>query len=589
MSGKLSALTPGTSGVTPFRNPNDTGLLGLSNEILMEIALRVLLSDSPNVNALEGTCWRLRCICRDDHFRKQVPGAIFFSNLQRGNVACRQIDMSGFSGVLPAGEGRLVAYKQHHDQAYHECQGPLCTTCGAISCTVTVLDTKKNTQSSPFDVSAASSNLHVVGNDKLLVCSPNNLAIFDLTTGIPISKLPLEEGERRYVAASPCADGRIAYATRLKTWQDRLSDSMLAVWSPETGGRINMPLGLPRETFVHKIETYGNIVLGFTRQYGTGDNHVEIWDLDTQRLYSSREVAVLARGLPEPDDALCTRPWVMYGHKLVALNFSREEICVWDYPAGANAVAVSTLQIHEAPSLLPIRRRYAQSLTLSPCEKWVVICYLEWGQGQLEARSLEQLEKAVALRERKEIKMMKHLPSSPLHMSTPCIAVGRRVLFNMAEGACFGIWDPQKPYDPIETVSLGDKVSLLCKQGQVVDAVMLSKRGDGEQPTVCWPTQSVISLGGSSILFGCVPRCAPTFMPSALIVSTASQEEATLPLMVWDFNAPALACDAVVARGPYAELVRQPRRQWWELSPVLRRTITCLFFPPAAVAPCCIS
>jgi len=551
MSGKLSALTPGTSGVTPFRNPNDTGLLGLSNEILMEIALRVLLSDSPNVNALEGTCWRLRCICRDDHFRKQVPGAIFFSNLQRGNVACRQIDMSGFSGVLPAGEGRLVAYKQRHNKDCRECRGRMPTTCRAASCTVTALDIKKNTPSCSFDVSVSSSHLHVVGNDKLLVCSSNNLTIFNLTTGLLLSQLSLEEGEEReYVAASPCADGRIAYATALRTRRDRLSsDSMLAVWSPATGKRIDMPLDLPELTKVLTIETYKNIVLCYTQQWGHSLDLVEIWDLDTQQLYSSRNCAVLARsGLPSHYQmafGIGTRSCVINDHKLVALNCTKEKILVWEYAAGADAVAVSTLHIHEDPSLPPIRCRYAQSLTLSPCEKWVIICYEDW---ELEARSLEQLQNAVALRGAlrggdKET-MMTCLPSSSLHRFTSCIAVGRRVLFNMAEKACFGIWDPQKPHDPITTVSLGDKVSLQCEQGGLVDAVMLRKRRDGEQPTVCWPTQNMIPLGGSSILFGYAPTCVPVDAPFMLRTVPAPQG-AILPLIVWDFDVkPPAACDA---------------------------------------------
>ena len=105
----------------------------------------------------------------------------------------------------------------------------------------------------------------------------------------------------------------------------------------------------------------------------------------------------------------------------------------------------------------------------------------------------------------------------------------------MAEEACFGIWDPQKPHAPITTVSLGDKVSLAVGRGWV-DAVMLRNRGDGEQSTLCWPTRNMIFLGGSSILFGRAMDLDAVHRPVP--------REAVPPLVVWDFDAPFAACDA---------------------------------------------
>jgi len=537
MSAQFPALTLGASGVTVFRNPaNAGGLLGLPDEIIMYIAFRVLVSDQ-SVDALARTCWRLRRICRDEQFKRQLPGVIFFSHLQRGDFAHREIAMPpNSSGVLPTGNGRLVAYKTHACPLPHAYRSN-CKIEHPQACTVTVVDTKENKPPHIFVVPASSSTLRVVGNDHLLACTPKALEIFNLTTGKRTKQL-LVEGETVCVAASPCAGESIAYATVQIRAGELPCESMLEVWDPKTQARSTMPLALPKWTWIGAIETYGNIVLGYTQQFGNPISDVKIWDLETQQLYSSCDTEVFARfGVRLWDDdsmPFISSPCVICDHKLVMLRMSErgpvDDIYVWDYAAGPENI----VQLNKDE---PLSKYSVASLTPSPCGKWVIVLYLD---GRLEARRLERPRAVVALRgEQWANTQPAYIPSSRFQQTTPCIAVGRRVLFNASEATCFGIWDPERPHDPITTVSLGDRMVLVnhLMNAVVVDDTVVKVRGGATTgaATRYSPTQNMFFLGGSSILFGCVPSVGPT-TDARIVRQIPRSSSDLLPLMIWNFD-----------------------------------------------------
>lgn len=533
MSAQFPALTLGASGVTVFRNPaNAGGLLGLPDEIIMYIAFRVLVSDQ-SVDALARTCWRLRRICRDEQFKRQLPGVIFFSHLQRGDFAHREIAMPpNSSGVLPTGNGRLVAYKTHACPLPHAYRSN-CKIEHPQACTVTVVDTKENKPPHIFVVPASSSTLRVVGNDHLLACTPKALEIFNLTTGKRTKQL-LVEGETVCVAASPCAGESIAYATVQIRAGELPCESMLEVWDPKTQARSTMPLALPKWTWIGAIETYGNIVLGYTQQFGNPISDVKIWDLETQQLYSSCDTEVFARfGVRLWDDdsmPFISSPCVICDHKLVMLKCKqddlRDSIYVWDYASGPKRI----VQINKDA---PDSGDGIASLTPSPCEKWVIVLYCN---GRLEARSIKAPHAVVFLREGEwGSKRQLRISSSLLQQATPCIAVGRRVLFNRNEEGCFAIWDPQNPRAPITTISLGDRVTLVHPDREVgVDVAVRVRDAATGESTLCLPTQNMFFLGDSSILFGGVPSFV--FTSDSLAVRFPAYEGPRLPLMVWNFD-----------------------------------------------------
>ena len=551
----------------PFTNSETQGLLSLPDEVIITIALSILYREKPSavrdiatIVALDRSCWRLHSICRDTQiqrvFQKEQLAAAALPHFRRGAFTCRQIDMSHFSGVLPAGDNRLIGYMQHHEEECMDCFTITPTTCRAISCTITVIDTKKNTELRTFNLPVASASLHVLGNEQLLWHTPKALGIFNFTTGEEIAQLPLEETGREYVAASPCADGRIAYVTALrsKRWENRFEreEDRLAVWNRET--TTTMPLALPPElSRVCAVETYGNIVLAYIGLGKSDRLHVNIFDLVTQQVYSSRDAAVFGQdgvsyfaenGRPAPHWPM--RSCVICDHKLVAIDFSREKIYVWNCASGA--AAVNTVQINKSTSDLHTLRRPV-SLIPSPCEEWVIVLYSD---ERLEARSLTQLQKVVALREGEERDPgesahipVTHIPSSRLQLATPCLAVGRKVLFNTDQGRSLGIWNPQKPDDPITTVSLGSGV-LLLRPRHYTGAIMVRDNpmistpiGTGRQERfpICLPTGNIFSLGNSSILFGCVLPCI-YFQENKLFMEDYASQISIYPPVVWDFDVP---------------------------------------------------
>jgi len=518
----------GAPGAPLFRNPNDTGLLGLPHEIIMDIVLRVLFGDQPSavrdVGALAGSCYQLHSICRDDCIRENI----FLLCLRQRKVRCQQVDMSRFSGVLPTGGSRLVAYRSVDRPS-------------SPSCRVTVLDTaERNKELCTFDVPALSSTCHVVRNNRLLGHTSQNLAIFSLITGMQTAQLLVEEG-RECVAAAPCADGRIAYATVLQRARGGRYQSRLEVWNPETGTNTYKPLTLPERARVCALETHGNIVLSYIQPRKDSTTlEVKIWDLDMQLLYSLSDTEVFAcAGVPLRDKS----PWIsspctLCDHKLVVLKCSKsgDDIYVWDYAAGPKNI----VQINKgAPPL----KFHVASLTPSPCKKWVIVLYRN---ERLEAQSLEPPYSVVCLREgEKAVKCAAYIPSSKLQQATPCIAVGGRVLFQAYERRSLGLWNPQKPHDLIPTIPLGNRVLLVRAHLRIDSAIRVSGATEGES-TVCWPTQNMFPLGGNSLLFGCVPRFSTTMEPT-MLMQLPSPQGAVLPLAVLHFDVPP---SAVVASHP---------------------------------------
>jgi len=545
MSTGSSAVTSGVSDATVFRNPtNAGGLLSLPDELTQRIASYVLFSEhSPAVRdlaALAGSCWQLHgVVCSDPTLQ---PVTRFFSNLQRRKFTYYPIDMSSFSGVQPAGRNRLIAYKENHSADCVNCshRGKLDPACREASCTITVLDTKYKKKPYTFNLPGSSSRLHVLGNNELFLFNAKKLRVINFETDKSIRETAfrsLVNERQEFVAAAPCAGGKIAYAVALKNQEtgDRCDEGhILGVWNPVRPKGFGVALDLPKGTEVRVIQTYGNVVLAYTTEGYRGNVHVEIWDLDAQNLYSSRRTAAFDGRAPLSDTMfrdLTLHSCIICDHKLVVVKeeLDSTNLYVWDYVS--DQVTVNPLPVYEDPSSPPLRTPLR--LTPSPCGKWVTILY---NDGQFEACSLEQPQNGVVLRKGtgEDIKAEMYIPSSTFQYATPCIAVGRRVLFNIAEKACFGIWDPQKPRDPITTVSLGDQMLLIRDRGGVEAVVGVRDAATGES-TICLPTQNMISLGGSSILFGCVPQC-DRIIGSYLLVQSPSPPETILPLMVWDFD-----------------------------------------------------